>query len=129
MKQIAISIGIVSFTAELESTLTAQRIWDALPLEGAGNLWGDEIYFEIPVVAPEEPDAHCDVEIGTIAYWPPGKAFCIFFGRTPVSTTDQPRAFSRVNVIGRATGDVRALRTVTNGVQVRVERVPDTKIV
>ena len=129
MKRIAISIGIVSFTVELAGTLTAQRIWDALPLEGAANLWGDEIYFEIPVVAPEDPNAHCDVEIGTVAYWPPGKALCIFFGRTPVRTTAQPRAFSSVNVIGRAAGDVRALRTVTNGVRVRVERMPETKVV
>lgn len=68
-------------------------LWDALPIEGQANLWGEEIYFKIPVSAQQEPDAREEVEVGTLAYWPAGSAFCIFFGPTPASTGERPKAY------------------------------------
>ena len=78
--------------AKLTDSETASALWDALPMTGVANVWGEEIYFPVPVEAPLENSAREEMEIGEIAYWPPGGAFCIFFGRTPASADDAPRA-------------------------------------
>jgi hypothetical protein len=119
---ITISAGGVSLPAELNDNPTAQQIAAALPIEGRANIWGDEIYFEIPVIAGQEPDARADVEVGELGYWPTGHAFCIFFGPTPASTGDQPRAASPVNILGRVVGDATQFRGVSNGTVVRLEK-------
>ncbi|MDM8548683.1 cyclophilin-like fold protein [Desulfobacterales bacterium HSG2] len=121
MKKIIISAEDVSLSAELNDSATAQGIWDALPFEGEAGTWGDEIYFGIPVDMNEEPDARADVEVGTLGYWPVGSAFCIFFGPTPSSTDDKPRAASPVNIFGRVIGDATKFRAVQQGSPVRVE--------
>ena len=74
--------------ATLKDTYTSNTIYNALPITGRANLWGDEIYFSIPVNAPPE-NGKTVVELGDLAYWPPGNAFCIFFGLTPVSKGDE----------------------------------------
>jgi hypothetical protein len=60
--------------------------------------------------------------VGELGYWPPGSAFCIFFGRTPASTDDRPRAASAVNILGRIQGDATVFKTVSSGTRVRLER-------
>ena len=122
MPKITITAGNVSLPAELNDSPTAQQIWEALPIEGRANLWGDEIYFSIPVQAGSEPEARADVEVGEIAYWPPGSAFCIFWGPTPASSGSKPRAASPVNILGRVAGDTTQFKTVSNGAVVRLER-------
>jgi hypothetical protein len=122
MKSIIISFERISLPAELNDSPTAQRIWEALPIEGQANTWGDEIYFEIPVVAAQEPDARAEVEVGELGYWPVGHAFCIFFGPTPASTGERPRAYSPVNILGRVVGDATRLRAVRSGAAVRLTR-------
>jgi hypothetical protein len=121
--KINISVGNVSLEAEMFDTPTAARIFEALPIEGAANVWGDEIYFDIPVNLEQEPDARADVEVGDLAYWPAGSAFCIFFGPTPVSTGDQPRAYSPVNIFGRVLGDAGRLRGIASGAPVKVTQI------
>jgi hypothetical protein len=123
MHKINISVEKLSIVAEMYDTPTAQKIIEALPLESAVNVWGDEIYFDIPLNLEQEPDARADVEVGDLGYWPAGPAFCIFFGPTPVSTGDQPRAYSPVNVFGRVLGDVKQLKTVSGGATIKVTRV------
>jgi hypothetical protein len=120
MNKITILAGSVSLPAELNDSPTARQIWDALPIAGSVCTWGDEIYFEIPVMAEQEPDARADVEVGELGYWPVGHAFCIFFGPTPASTGERPRAYSPVNVLGRVVGDATLLRTVREGSQVQI---------
>lgn len=122
MNRITISAGSVTVEAELNESPTAQRIWNALPIEGRANTWGDEIYFEIPVVADQEPDARARVEVGDLGYWPVGHAFCIFFGPTPVSTDERPRAYSPVNILGHVSGDVTLFRAVQSSTTVRISR-------
>lgn len=122
MNKITITAGEISLTAELNDSPTAQQIGDALPIEDIANTWGDEIYFEIPVLKEQEPDARADVEVGELGYWPVGHAFCIFFGPTPVSTGDQPRAASPVNILGRVLDDATQLRTVSAGSTVRIQQ-------
>jgi hypothetical protein len=118
--RITITAGSVTMEAELNDSSTAQMIWEALPITGRANTWGDEIYFEIPVEAEQAPDARADVEVGELGYWPVGRAFCIFFGPTPASTGNQPRAASPVNIVGRVPGDVTAFRQVTAGTTVEL---------
>ena len=122
MNTIILSAGNVSLTAELNDSPTAQQIWQALPIEGKANRWGDEIYLEIPVKAGQEPDAREQVEVGELGYWPVGHAFCIFFGPTPVSTDERPRAYSPVNILGRVIGDATRFRAVKVGMRVQIIR-------
>lgn len=122
MNKIKIMIEGISLTAVLENNLTGKKIWAALPFEAQVTTWGDEIYFEIPVTVEQEPDARVDVDVGTLGYWPPGKALCIFFGPTPISKNEKPRAASPVNVCGRMTVATTALRNLPEGARVRVER-------
>jgi hypothetical protein len=123
MAKIKISVGNVYLEAEMLDTPTASKILEALPFEGSANVWGDEIYFDIPLNLEQEPDARADVEVGDLAYWPAGPAFCIFFGPTPVSTGDQPRAYSPVNVFGRVLGDTGKFKTVSDGAVIKITRV------
>ena len=122
MAKINMSVGNLSLEAEMLDTPTAIKILEALPFEGSANVWGDEIYFDIPLRLEQEPDARADVEIGDLAYWPAGPAFCIFFGPTPVSTGDQPRAYSPVNVFGRVLGDAKQFKGISNGAKIKINR-------
>jgi len=120
MDKIIIAVENISIKAELLDTPTGRKIAEALPLEGSANVWGDEIYFSIPLTLEQEPDASQDVEVGDLGYWPAGPAFCIFFGPTPVSTGDQPRAYSPVNVFGRLLDNPDSLKTVSNGTTIKI---------
>jgi hypothetical protein len=122
MNEIIITAGAMTMRAELNDSPTARQVWEALPLEATANRWGDEIYFSIPVVAAQAPDARAEVEVGEIGYWPAGHAFCIFFGPTPASDGPQPRAYSPVNILGRVHGDATRLRSVPDGATIRVAR-------
>lgn len=126
MNRIIIATGEVSLPAELNDSPTAQQIWAALPLEGQANIWGDEIYFEIPINAGPEPGARAEVEVGKLGYWPLGHAFCIFFGPTPASTDEKPRAYSPVNILERVLGEATQFRAVPGGAKVRLVRAEET---
>ena len=122
--EMRIVAGGVSAVATMNDSATAAAIWEALPIEARGNTWGDEIYFSIPVSMPEQNGKEV-VELGDIAYWPPGTAFCIFFGPTPASRGDEIRPASAVNVVGRIEGDPKIFRSVSSGTKVILERVED----
>ncbi|MFP3950699.1 MAG: cyclophilin-like fold protein [Candidatus Bathyarchaeia archaeon] len=104
-----------------ENPRTAEAIWNALPLSGIANTWGDEIYFSIPVDFQEENSREV-VEMGDLAYWPPGKAFCIFFGKTPVSKAGEIRPASPVNVFGSVDGDPTVFKRVGSGEEIEIEK-------
>jgi hypothetical protein len=122
MSKIVITAGALAMEAELNDSPTARKIWDALPIEGRANTWGDEIYFEIPVKAGQEPDAREEVAVGELGYWPVGHAFCIFFGPTPASTDERPRAYSPVNIVGHVAGDAAQFRAVKNDAKASITR-------
>ena len=122
MAEIMITVNEQEYLVTLNDSPTAENILNALPIEGQANIWGEEIYFEIPVSAPQEPDAQEEVAVGTIAYWPAGRAFCIFFGPTPVSRDAMPRAYSPVNVLGKIEGDLSELREVQQGDTVQLQK-------
>ena len=121
-RQIRIEAGGVAVSAALSDSSAADALWEALPITGRVQTWGDEIYFSIPVEAAEADDAQATVDKGAVAYWPPGSAFCIFFGPTPMSRGDEIRPASPVTVIGRMHGAPTVLKRVPSGAPVLIER-------
>ena len=120
-KQIRIKAGPIEAEGEINDTNTANAIWEALPINARGNLWGEEIYFSIPVQGFLE-NAQEVVREGDLGYWPPGSAFCIFFGPTPASQGKEIRPASPVTVIGRVVGDSQVFKRVPAGGEVVIER-------
>lgn len=121
-KKIRIIVTDLGVEAELNEAETAQRIWEALPIEGKANRWGEEIYFAIPVKAGLETGSREVVSAGELGYWPTGHAFCIFFGPTPASRGDEIRAASAVNIIGKVLSDPKVLRKVKDGARIILEK-------
>jgi len=121
-RQIRIKAGAVAALAELDDTRAANTIWQALPLTGSAHTWGDEIYFSIPVDIDLEKGQEV-VNSGDLGYWPPGKAFCIFFGLTPASRGNEIRPASAVEVFGRLTDEPGLFSNVKDGEKIVVEKV------
>ena len=120
--QIAINAGSVQVTATLNDSETAGAVLAALPIQASANTWGDEIYFGIPVDVGLE-DGRETVELGDLGYWPPGRAFCIFFGKTPASRGDEIRPASAVTIIGKIEGDATVFKQVRAGEAITIEKV------
>ncbi len=121
-EKITITAGKVMVDAELNESRTAKAIAEALPIQAKAQRWGAEIYFSIPVSYELEADSREVMEAGELGYWPPGKAFCIFFGPTPASQSNEIRAASAVNVVGKMKGDWSELWDVPDGADVCVEK-------
>jgi hypothetical protein len=118
-KKIRITAGTIEAEAELNDTRTAQATWEALPIKGRVNLWGDEIYFSIPLKLKLEAGQEL-VSLGDLGYWPEGNAFCIFFGPTPVSQGDEIRPASPVTVFGKVIGDATVFKNVVARTKITV---------
>jgi hypothetical protein len=119
-KRIGISVEGIVLEAEILPNETGEAIYTALPITGVVNRWGEEIYFAIPLDLALSPDARDVVEFGELGYWPQGKAFCIFFGKTPASWGDEIRAASPVAVFGKVDGDARVLADVPDGAEITI---------
>ena len=120
MQKISVSVGKTIFDAELNDSVLATKFAGLLPFECEMSRWGDEYYGAcgLAISNPDMTDAREIMEIGEIAYWPTGDALCFFFGQTPASTDDRPRAVSPVVPMGRFVGmggDVR--RDLRSGVR------------
>ena len=118
-KVIKINIGDIELPARLNETDTAARVAEILPITASVNLWGEEIYFTIPLETGLE-NAQETVSLGDMAYWPQGNALCLFFGQTPVSTADEIKPLSAVNIIGRIDGDLEPLKQVRQGDKITI---------
>ena len=121
VKKIAITIEDLKVGASLDDSETAKKIWEALPIESRVNTWGDEIYFSIPVNVGLE-NAKEVVSEGDLGYWPPGNAFCIFFGLTPASQGDEIRPASPVNIFGKVIGDSKVFKKISSGAKIIIEK-------
>ena len=122
MRRVIISAGGVTAGAVLNDSKTATAVWDALPITARASTWGDEIYFSIPAKAGEE-NGRATVDIGDLGYWPPGSAFCIFFGPTPASQSpSEIRPASPVNVFGKVDGDATIFKKIRSGESVTIEK-------
>ncbi|MDE0298448.1 MAG: cyclophilin-like fold protein [Candidatus Poribacteria bacterium] len=121
-RRVRITTNSIVMDAELNDSSTALQVWEALPLTSQASTWGDEIYFSIPIHSELENEQEI-VELGDIAYWPPGNAFCIFFGPTPMSRGNEIRPASAVNVVGKLLGDATVFGKVKNGETVTLEQI------
>jgi hypothetical protein len=122
-RAIVIAAGNVAVEAQLNESKTATAIWDVLPIDATGETWGDEIYFDIGLTVGLESPRDV-VAVGDLGYWPPGRAFCIFFGPTPLSRGAEIRPASPVNLVGRIVGEPRVFKRVSAGTRVTLRRAP-----
>jgi hypothetical protein len=115
-KTINILTSKLDIKVQLNDTKTAKELLGILPISSNVNRWGDEIYFSIPLKENIENGIE-EVDIGTVAFWPPGSALCIFFGKTPASQGDKPQAASPVTIIGNIINIeiIKELKKVRNG--------------
>ena len=120
-RRIWIKASPIEAAAELNDTMTAQAIWGALPIKGHTNLWGEEIYFPIPLDLELEAGQEL-VNVGDLGYWPQGNAFCIFFGPTAISRGDEIRPASPVTVFGKVIGDATVFKQVASKTEITIER-------
>ena len=96
------------------SPRTVDAIVRILPIEGRAALWRSEVYFELPLkLGVEKPKSM--VKKGDLAYWPLGKAFCIFF--------EDMRPYSPVNLIGKITENIEVFSKIKSGLKIRVEKI------
>lgn len=123
MKKIRIKIGDISLLAELASSSTADKFASLLPMNIEMAKWGDEYYGDCGIDVDLDNSAKTVMEIGELAIWPIGQAFCIFFGPTPVSTDDTPVAASSVNPIGKILDNIEPLKSLGPHVTAKIEEV------
>ena len=120
-RSINIKFDNSSFEGVLNDSNTSNLIWDSLPINSSVSTWGDEIYFSIPV-SDDEDNSKEVVELGDLGYWPPGNAFCIFFGLTPASSEGEIRPASAVNILGNIVGELDSLKQVRPGESVIISK-------
>ena len=120
MKEIIFDFGEFKISAELNDSPTSNTLYDQLPIEGISQIWGDEIYFSTNISIENDEWAKETVELGDIAFWPPGNAVCLFFGSTPVSGAGEIRPASPTNIMGKIKGDLNQLKSVSGGTEVTV---------
>ncbi|MHB8994221.1 MAG: cyclophilin-like fold protein [Armatimonadota bacterium] len=120
-RQIKITAGEVSAMGTLNDGGMADLIWAACPIKSTAKTWGDEIYFDVDIDAEGE-DLQPTVGMGDLAYWPPGPAFCIFFGPTPMSSGEEIRPASPVSIFGQVDGDPTSFKAVRGGTPITIEQ-------
>lgn len=118
---IKIKIGTLELSAELNDSPTAKKLLYLLPTEFNMSRWGDEYYGDCGIKTELSPDARDIMEVGELAVWPTGNAFCIFFGPTPASRENEPRAVSPVNPIGKLIDNSETLKKLGSSIHVRIE--------
>lgn len=114
------------FECKLNNTETSKKIFSILPQESKINRWGQEIYFKLPLELKENEVPTLNVEVGDVAWWPEGCCLCIFFGKTPISTTEKPKPYSEVTVVGKIKldkTDIENLDNIKQNSKVRLERL------
>ncbi len=108
------------FEIELNDSATADALYLALPLEREINVWGGEIYFEVPVHDKLEQGKKI-MDVGEVAYWPEGDALCIFFGRTPASKGEFPEAYSPVTPLGKVVTNLQNLEELADKTSITLD--------
>jgi len=106
--------------ATLDDTPTARQIVAALPAKSRACTWGEEVYFALPVSVRKEKNAVDVVPPGIVCFWVEGSSLALPYGPTPASRGDECRLVTTVNVLGKLTGDPRALAGIRDGDAIEV---------
>ena len=119
--------GLENIIIELDYTnspKTCKDILDSLPFSVSAHLWGEEIYTDESSITQPEENAKALVELDDVAYWPSGKAMCLFFGPTPIGRKGEIKPYSPVNVVGKITNpDKTILSKINDGVKISFEKI------
>jgi hypothetical protein len=118
---IKIRAGGLELSAELNDSPSAKKLISLLPLQFNMSRWGDEYYGDCGIKVELSSDARDVMEKGELAVWPTGSALCIFFGPTPVSKGNEPRAVSPVNPVGKLIDSPEVLKKLGSSINVRIE--------
>jgi len=114
MEKVKVKTKGVEVILEFNQSEIAKNIYDALPIKSSAKTWGKEVYFDIPVEPTKEKKV-ANVSSGTVAYWPPGKSLCLFYGQKP---------YSPVIVVGKIQGDPNDISKIKEGNEIIVEKIP-----
>ena len=119
--------GLENITIELDdafSPKTCKDILDSLPFSVNAHLWGEEIYTDESPISQAEENAKALVDLNDVAYWPNGKAICLFFGPTPIGKKGEIKPYSPVNVVGKITNpDKTILSKINDEVKISFEKI------
>ncbi|PLX41784.1 MAG: hypothetical protein C0608_04115 [Deltaproteobacteria bacterium] len=103
---IVLELDPVTLSGTLNDTAAAKELELQLPIYITMTRWGEEYYGTLlPPLGEVVGDEREVLEVGELAYWHPGDALCLFFGPTPASEGDEPRAASPVVPLGKVSGD------------------------
>ena len=122
---IVLRAGKVELNGELYDSAAGKAVAAVLPVRVKMARWGEEYYggLAAELKVPAGGETREVMAVGELAYWPPGNALCVFFGPTPVSEGDEPRAASPVHPVGMVRGNVAGLKKLGGAVEVVVERL------
>jgi hypothetical protein len=102
---------------------TVKSFLECLPFTVSINLWGDEIYTDESPINVGEENAKAIVDLFDVAYWPMGKAICLFYGQTPIGNNNEIKPYSPVNVIGKIlNADTKILSELESGTRVTFKK-------
>ena len=105
------------------SPMTVKEFVNSLPFTVGLNLWGEEIYTDESPISTKEENAKELVDLLDVAFWPTGKAICLFFGPTPIGKKGEIKPYSPVNVIGKILESKKdVLSKIKDGVQATFEK-------
>ena len=109
---------------DINSPKTCASLLQSLPFSANAHIWGEEIYTdESPIAQPEE-NAKALVNLNDVAYWPSGKAICLFFGPTPIGKKGEIKPYSPVNVVGKiANPDKSILKNFNDGTKISFRKI------
>ena len=118
--------GLENITIELDDTNspnTCANILDSLPFSVNAHLWGEEIYTDESPITQAEENAKDLVDLNDVAYWPSGKAMCLFFGPTPIGKKGEIKPYSPVNVVGKIIGsDKSVIKNFKEGTKITFQK-------
>ena len=120
-EHIQITVDGKKITALLNESSIARAFFQGLPMKISMSRWGDEYYGDCGLDVRLEDGARAEMEVGELAIWPQGNALCLFFGPTPASINDEPRAISPVNPIGQIEGNTEFLKKLPASISIQVD--------
>ena len=118
--KIQIEVNEIVLEGELKDSLLGEKVEALIPFHSNGRVWGQELYFPIPLKSQLSKPQDL-MEVGDIAFWTEGSCLCLFYGPTPISSENEIRAASAVEVVGKFRGDLDGLKKITSPCEIKVK--------